>query len=372
MTNELSTAIRREACGSCEPHHSMGARLRRLRRFLRSPKGYLILVLIGLAVLAAPSTVMASAATCLAAAILGAGAVELACVRLEERLWRIPSSALLSGLIVGLVLSAQEPWYVAASAGVFAIASKHLLRRHRSHIFNPAAVGLLAVFFLFSNGQSWWGAFANLPLASVIVVLAGGMLVSNRANKLPASLAFLGTYVSLFTLVAILGHGADVADVFRAPFVNMAVFFGFMMLTDPPTSPLRFPAQVWFGVSVAVVCFGAFVATHGLYYLLAGGLVGNLGYAVSKSIDLMRQRVPGLRFATPAIAGFDNRVLNASFIATGFAILLILGAAAAVLRQGDGESYSAARISAAEGSNSNHGAGEVAPAKRCKGPMWAA
>jgi NQR2, RnfD, RnfE family len=332
MTYRPSTMLRHESIARHEPRDPLGLQLRRLRRFLHSPKGCLLLVLVGLAALAAPSTDIASAVVALAAAILGATAVELVWVRLNEGAWRIPSGALLSGLIVGLVLSAQEPWYVAAGAGVLAIASKHLLRLRRSHIFNPAAVGLLAVFFLFASGQSWWGALANLPLAAVIVVLACGMFAANRANKLPASLAFLAAYASLFTLAAVSGHAADVADVFRSPFVNIAVFFGFIMLTDPPTSPVPFPAQIWFGVSVAVISFITYMATHGLYFLLVGVLVANLGYAASQVIDRVRRREPALWTGTPNIAGFDNRVLSLSFVATGLAILLILIATVAVLR----------------------------------------
>jgi Na+-translocating ferredoxin:NAD+ oxidoreductase RnfD subunit len=377
MTDRPSTLPRREPSGSRASRNPLDLQLRRLRRFLRSPKGYLLLVLAGLTILAAPSTGITSAATVLAAAILSTTLVELLWVRWTEGLWRIPSSALLSGLIIGLVLSAQEPWYVAASAGAIAIAAKHVLRLRSAHIFNPAAVGLLAVFFLFGSGQSWWGAFANLPLAAVIVVLAGGMFVAGRANKLPVSLAFLGAYVSLFTLAAVSGFGADVADVFRSPFVNMAVFFGFMMLTDPPTSPVPFPAQVWFGVGAAVLSFVTYMATHGLYFLLVGVLASNLGYAAFQLAGRTRRHEASRHTATPTLAlrqaraaeaafqqdipGFDNRVVSMSFIATAGAILLVLIAGVAIFRAGGGDSSGVAPIVESEQSDSGS-AGAAAPA----------
>ena len=258
--------------------------VRRLRRFLRSPKGYLLIVLLGLSCVGAAGTGAGAALRGLAAATLSAALLELLCVRMRSKAWRMPSSALLSGLIVAMVLSAQEPFYVPAAAAAVAIGGKHLLRAGRSHIFNPAAAGLLAVFFLFGSGQSWWGALANLPAVVIIPVLVGSAIVANRANKLPAALSFLGVYVSLFTLAALAGQGTAVADIFRPPFVNIAIFFGFLMVTDPPTSPVPFKAQAIFGAGVAAGAFATYLATHGLYFLLAGVLVANLGYAATTAV----------------------------------------------------------------------------------------
>ncbi len=129
--------------------------LTKLRRFAHSPKGYLLVALTALAAVAAPTVGVPAAFLTLAWSTLGAAGVELMLHRTGDGGGRFPSSALLTGLIVGLVLGTTEPWYAALIAGVLAIDAKHLLRLGRLHIFNPAALGLVAVSFLFGSGQSW-------------------------------------------------------------------------------------------------------------------------------------------------------------------------------------------------------------------------
>jgi Na+-translocating ferredoxin:NAD+ oxidoreductase RnfD subunit len=255
-------------------------RLERLRRFLRSPKGYLTVALLALALLATPSAGTTAALDETVLAVAGAVAIELLIVRVTAGTWRFPGSAMLTGLIVGLVLTPHLAWYVPVTASAAAIISKHVLRLGRSHTFNPAAAGLLAVYVLFASGQSWWGGLPDLPAPAIPLLIVAGYLVANRANKLPATLAFLGSYLALCTATALLGGSSLVADLFRPPFINAALFFGFFMATDPPTSPVQFGQQVWFGSIVAAIGFVTYIATGGsLYFLLAGALAGNAVYA---------------------------------------------------------------------------------------------
>src|SRR4051812_6575833 len=143
--------------------------LKKLRRFAHSPKGFLLIALTALAAVAAPTVGIHAALTTLAWGVLGATGMELALNRISEGRWRFPSSALLTGLIVGLVLGTTEPWYAAFTAGMLAIDAKHLLRLGRTHVFNPAALGLVAVTFLFGSGQSWWGALPDLPEIALVL-----------------------------------------------------------------------------------------------------------------------------------------------------------------------------------------------------------
>ena len=273
---------------------SVGEWARRLRRFLRSPKGYLMVALVVLAALAIPGTGgLGAAGVVLGWAVAGAAGTELVLVRLGEGRWRIPSSALLSGLITGMVLGPFEPWYTALIAGAVATEAKHLLRTGRGHVFNPAAFGLLAVFLLFGTGQSWWGALAELPVPLVAVLLAACYLVADRANKVPAALAFLGTYATLFTLTAFAGVGGEVAAIFRPPFLQAALFFAFFMVTDPPTSPVQFREQAEVGAAVAVASWLVFMVTGGEYFLLAGLLAGNVLWAMWRTISHPRRAERG-------------------------------------------------------------------------------
>jgi Na+-translocating ferredoxin:NAD+ oxidoreductase RnfD subunit len=259
--------------------------LRRSRRFLHSPKGYLLLALTALASVAAPHAGLIDTFQIVAGAVAGAAGMEMVLVRLIENEWRIRCSALLTGLIIGLILSPQESWLVALAAGIIATDAKFLLRRGRLHVFNPAAVGLLVVYLIFSTGQSWWGALSDLPVPAIVLLVAAGYLVAGRANKLPAALAFLGTSACLFTLASVQLDPAYVGDIFRPPFVNMALFFGFFMVTDPPTSPVPFGEQLLFGVIVGTISYLTYMLGHGLYYLLVGVLAGNVVYAAWREVE---------------------------------------------------------------------------------------
>ncbi len=254
--------------------------VQRLRRFGRSPKGYLLMMLLVLASVAAPGQGAGRVISALASAVLAATLLDVALSRLTRRVWIVPDGALLSGLIVALVLSPREPWYVPPAAGALAILSKHLLRNPwmpRVHIFNPAALALLACVVLFSSAESWWGALTGQPLPVLALLLIAGYLIVDRVNKFWQVLSFLGAYFGLFTVAVFMTMGgtARLAEVFRVPFVNAALFFALVMLTDPPTSPNGKEEQVRFGIVVGLTGFAAFLLLQGLTFLPLGLLAGN-------------------------------------------------------------------------------------------------
>lgn len=246
-----------------------------LKRFFRSPKGYLLLVLPFLTALASLGEGASRALPNLVAAVLAAALVDLTIIRKTRGVFLFPSGAILTGLIVALVLSPDEPWYAAVGTATLAIASKYVFRTRWSNIFNPAAFGLVLAVFLFGSGESWWGSLADLPVPFVLVLVGAGLLVANHINKLPLVIAFLASYFALFTASAFLGDPSRVAEVFRAPDANAAVFFAFFMLDDPPTCPVHYVDQVMYGIIVAVVSYTAFLTIGGEYFLLAGLLAGN-------------------------------------------------------------------------------------------------
>src|SRR5205807_1009243 len=213
------------------------------------------------------------------AAILGACGVELMASTVVNKKLTWPTSALLSGAIVAFVLAPETPPVETVWIAGLATASKYLLRTSRGHIFNPAALALLISIPLFATGQSWWGAGGDLAWPFLALVIAGGALIVDRINKFPLVLAFAATYFGLFTVVA-LPDPTAVAEMFRAPFVQAALFLALFMLTDPPTSPGRYLDQVWIGVLAAVTaCVGQLLGA-GQAYLLLGVLVGNAARAL--------------------------------------------------------------------------------------------
>jgi len=247
-----------------------------VRRFFRTPKGLLTIVLAALVALAAPVEGVSLIWPGLAAAVVAAMLIDAPILRVRNHAWEFPSGALLTGAIVAMVLSPGEPWYVTAITAAIGTGSKYLFRTRTANIFNPAALALVATFYVFHTGQSWWGALPGIPVYGLVVLFATGIFITDRVNKTPLVLAFLGSYYALFTLTAFLGDPARVAEIFRTPDLQAVLFCAFFFLTDPPTAPVKYASQIVCGVIVAVTSYAVFQWIGAAYYLLAGVLAGNI------------------------------------------------------------------------------------------------
>jgi Na+-translocating ferredoxin:NAD+ oxidoreductase RnfD subunit len=256
-----------------EPQPPLGLTL---LRFFRTPKGLLLLILVVMVALAQPLSRVRFVIPGLLIAIAAACAVDLAIQKLLRDDFEFPSGAILTGLIVAMVLSPHEPWYVPALTSAIGVFSKHLFRTKSANVFNPAAFGLVATFYMFGTGQSWWGALPEVTPYALIVLFAAGVFIAERVKKIPLVLIFLGVYFFLFTVTAYLGAPVNVAEIFRAPDFHATLFFAFFILTDPPTSPVSYRDQLVCGVIVAVAGYAVFEFVGAAYYLLAGALVGNI------------------------------------------------------------------------------------------------
>jgi Na+-translocating ferredoxin:NAD+ oxidoreductase RnfD subunit len=245
-----------------------------LGRFFRTPKGLALIVLVILLVVAGVGRVTLVAPGVIAA-VSTAMVIDAPILRILKKRWAFPSGALLTGLIVAMVLSPYQKWYIAAATAAVGIVSKYIVRVHSANVFNPAALALVATFYVFHTGQSWWGALPEMPMVAIAVLFATGIFISQRVNKLPAVLAFLGVYYLLATLGAFVGDPKTVAELYRAPDLHAALYFAFFMVTDPPTSPPNARDQITFGVITAAAAFAIFDVVHSAYFLLAGLLVAN-------------------------------------------------------------------------------------------------
>jgi enediyne biosynthesis protein E5 len=249
--------------------------------FLRTPKGQLLCIFGVFLLLAMPFDGGFAVLPNVLAAALAACAIDLVYTFWETRRWSVPTSALLSGLIVAFILGPQEPWIAVAWVAGFSSVSKHVFANDREHIFNPAALALFGSVLMFGSGQSWWGALGDAPGPFALVLIACGAFIVDRLNKFPLVLAFLGTYFVAFAAAAVV-QPTTVAEMFRSPFVQSALFLAFFMLTDPPTSPNRVGDQVWYGVIAALTAFATQLLGAGQVYLLLGVLAANVWLAVRR------------------------------------------------------------------------------------------
>ncbi len=250
-----------------------------------------------LAALAAPPEGTRIVWSALLVAVAVASAVDLPFLWRKRHRWEFPSGAILTGLLIVMVLSPRTPWYVPACSSAIAIVSKYVFRTRAANIFNPAALALVLAFYAFHTAQSWWGALPNLTPFALIALFASGVFIADRVNKMPLVLMFLAVYFLLFSLAAFVSDPSQVAEIFRAPDLHAALFFAFFILTDPPTSPVKYGDQLICAVIVAAASFAAFEWVGAAYYLLAGVLLGNVWEAwrrYSSSRGRQVERMPSL------------------------------------------------------------------------------
>lgn len=263
-----------------------------LRKFFKTPKGLLTIVLVILTALAAPTEGLRIVGPELLGAVAVAAAIDLVILRWRNGGWEFPSGAVLTGLIIAMVLTPREPWYVPMLTSAIAVVSKYVLRTRSANVFNPAALALVATYYWFESGHSWWGALPDLSPFALALLLAGGIFIADRVNKMPLVVAFLGLYYLFFTVMAFVGAPGRVASLFRAPDLHAVLYFAFFILTDPPTSPVKYRDQLICAVIVAVVSCVVFEWIGAVYYLLAGVLVGNL-WEAWRRVSVHRKRERG-------------------------------------------------------------------------------
>ncbi len=177
------------------------------------------------------------------------------------RLFRVHTnteSAIISALILSVIagpLALPGQFHVLVFMAVAAMASKYLLVRKKSHIFNPAAFGIVASAIFLDFPASWWiGSSAMTP-----IILIGGIAILRKIRRWHVIFSFLGTYIGLYVIDALVVQGRSIETVasslWSIVIVSPLLFFMVVMLVEPLTAPQTSLRRVWFGVCVGGVLF---------------------------------------------------------------------------------------------------------------------
>jgi ferredoxin-NADP reductase/Na+-translocating ferredoxin:NAD+ oxidoreductase RnfD subunit len=164
-----------------------------------------------------------------------------------------PESSILTGLILALIITPQasmQSMVFLAAAGGLAIASKYILAINYKHIFNPVAIAVVLTALGPQESASWWvGSTVLLPF-----VIAGGLAVARKTCRGPMIGMFLATALIATMIGAVFTH-SDIVTSLRGTLLHSSLFFlGFVMLTEPLTSPSARMRQLWYAAIVGV-CF---------------------------------------------------------------------------------------------------------------------
>lgn len=134
-------------------------------------------------------------------------------------------------------------------AGVLSMASKYMFARHNKHFFNPVGIALVMTAFGFGQSANWWmGNAYMMPF-----VLVGGLAITRKTTR-----EYMVATFFVVALLAILGfslvRGSDLLSAAKTTFLHSSyLFFGFIMLTEPLTTPPRKNLQMMYAALVGLM-----------------------------------------------------------------------------------------------------------------------
>ncbi|NQT46179.1 MAG: RnfABCDGE type electron transport complex subunit D [Candidatus Omnitrophica bacterium] len=209
-----------------------------------NPKRYMLGLLAVLAVIGMFQHGLSATLPQMMIAVLTATLIDISIGYKKNGKIAFPQSAFITGMIIGMVLSPGVRWYIPLAASSAAIIQKHLIRYKGRHIFNPANLGLLSTMFIFSAYTTWWGQ-SFWPL-----IVAVGLFVCYRMQRLHIPLVFISTFFIIFALE----NAVAKAPIFDSLFL-VNLFFVFVMLIEPKTTPRSRIGQYIYAVSAAAFSF---------------------------------------------------------------------------------------------------------------------
>jgi Na+-translocating ferredoxin:NAD+ oxidoreductase RnfD subunit len=207
-----------------------------------SSKTYLLILLFMLAILGAFQQGIQNVYQQLLLAVATAVVLDVIISYIKSKRLIIPSSALITGMIIAMVLGIGAAWYIPVVASAIAIIQKHLLRYPANKpIFNPAALGLLAVIFLLNANVNWWGQ------SNWWLIIAFGAFISFQAKKIKIPIVFIIS----FAIISTIGF-YFINNMWINPFLYINFFFVFIMLIEPKTSPYLQSEQCIYAIVAAI------------------------------------------------------------------------------------------------------------------------
>jgi ferredoxin-NADP reductase len=167
---------------------------------------------------------------------------------------------------------------VVVVASAVAMASKYLLAPHKKHIFNPAALGAVVTGFVMVGGHASWWVGGNLALLPFVLI--GGLAIVRKIRRFDLVLWFF--LIAVATIVVTIPSSNVFGIISLAILHTSMLFFGFVMLTEPLTTPPTRRLRLIYATIVGVVFTPAFHIANIASSPEIALLVGNLfSYVVS-------------------------------------------------------------------------------------------
>lgn len=209
-----------------------------------------------------------------------------------EKLFTAPSnpeSTYITAFILTLIAgpaSSPTQFLFLILVSLLAISSKYILAIGKKHIFNPAAFGMVVSAYAFDYYASWWiGDLAMAPF-----LLATGFLIIRKLQRTDLVVSFLTAFIitslgkSILNLETIFFSIKDIIG------YSPVLFFSFIILTEPTTTPPTRTLRIIYGSLVAFL-LAPFVHVYSIYFSPELALIiGNIfSYLASPKQKLLLQ-----------------------------------------------------------------------------------
>ena len=270
-------------------------------------------------------------------------------LRKPVRAFVTDGSALITAVIIGLAMPSLTPWWITATACLFAIVlAKHLYGGLGYNVFNPAMIGYVVVLVsfpayignwpaenipnwetaleVFLSGESLTAADAlsgatpldniKIQLSDMLTIdeilaqssasvtawlwinlaaLAGGIyLLATRVIRWQLPLGMLGALALLYTVFYLAEPALHPSPVFGL-LSGGTMLAAFFVVTDPVSAPASDSGRLYFGAGCGLLCFAL---------REWGAFPDGLAFAVV----LMNMLAPLIdRYTIPRVLGHENR-----------------------------------------------------------------
>ena len=157
-------------------------------------------------------------------------------------------TALILALIIDPITSTGDITFftLAIWASVWAMASKYIFAIGKKHIFNPAAIAVAITALTINQSASWWvGTLVMAPF-----VLIGGLMIVRKIIRKDLVYSFFLVATAVTIYAGYSSFTGAFSDVWRLYSSTPIMFFAFVMLTEPLTTPPTRPLRVIYGAIV--------------------------------------------------------------------------------------------------------------------------
>lgn len=203
-------------------------------------------------------------------------------------------SIFISALILALIISPIKSLHdlpLLFWTGIWTVASKFIFAIKGKHIFNPASFAVVLTALVLNQSATWW--VGTLPMLPFILL---GIFIVRKIRRIDLVFYFfLSFFITMFGFDLMAGVNIF-SSLQKTLFDSPILFFAFVMLTEPLTTPPTKLRQSIYGTLVGFLFtpqmhIGSLYSTPELT-LVAGNIFSYLVSYKTKLILTLREKIP--------------------------------------------------------------------------------